>query len=382
MATNHNLPSGSDEAIVTETEHSDKVRSPLEEAHERFGIDLDAPEVIRRTLEVSGFTMLELEDPYTLPTFEEWITERMDQGYSGYNYGCFVMNEAGQIGFAKVHYGPDNLLTTVDENGDAEKTKVGGPEREADVLEALNQNGYEAPEVLGYNPASPEDTPEDEKMYELLVIEAVLPEYGFVRKREDWTPQLAQIAAQKIATFAKPAKEIPLFENESIALPVEDLVAMLPQTGDTYEQTLRQVLEAYPHLDDPIVVHGDAWFNNIIASHDDSDLMFVDWELAGTGYQGQDAGRKLWDLTVTNDWRLAEYAETAGAFTDEWCKTDDDRATLEFGVVYESLRWISERMRDINDPKTDDATKISLLQEIDDVKAHTLTVLEGIAEER
>jgi hypothetical protein len=373
----HTFP-GTDEASVAQTERNDSKTSVFQEAHERFGIDRDAPEIVERTIEKNGFTSLELEEPHTLPTLEEWVTQRMAQGYSGYNYGTFVMNDGEQIGFAKVHYGTKNLQTLINDAGEAVQFEVGGPQREQAVLEALASNGYDVPEVLGYNPASPEDKPLDEKMYEMLVIEAVLPEYGAVRVREEWTPQLARIAAQKIATFVKPAQEVPLFENESVLLPAESLINMLPRTGDTYDEVLGYVLEAYPHIDEPIVVHGDTWFNNIIARHDNSDVMFVDWELAGPGYKGQDAGRKLWDLTIDSEWQPSEYTETAEAFANEWRKTDDDLISLKFGVMYESLRWISERVRDINKPGADEATITSLTQSIEDVKNHALKLLENI----
>lgn len=383
MTANHNIPNTapvtSDEIHIPATEKEASRTNPIEEAHERFGIDPNTPEIVQRTIESNGFTALELEQPYTLPTIEEWVAQRLAQGYSGYNYGSFVINEAEQIGFAKTHYGPANIQTIIGDGGEVTRFEVGGPEREAMVLEALGSNGYEAPEVLGYSPASPEDTPPEEKMYELLVIEAVLPEYGSVRERQAWTPQLARISAQKIATFAKPTTEIPLFENESISLSVEGLIEMLPRSGGEYDTALYKTLESYTHLDEPIVVHGDTWFNNIIARHDDSDLLFVDWELAGPGYQGQDAGRKLWDLTLADDWSFAEYGEAAQAFTEEWCKTDDDRNSLAFGIMYESLRWISERIRDI-EAATDEATRISLTQEIEEIKSHALAVLHNVTE--
>jgi len=377
MVAKENTFPSTDKTDATPTEHIDKIEKPLQQAHEIFGIDLDASEIIERTIERNGFTALELEEPYTLPTFEEWVTQKLAQGYAGYNFGTFVINEAEQLGFAKVHYGPKNIQTLIGSDGEVVQFEAGGPRREQAVLEALASNGYEVPEVLGHSLASPESTPSGENIYEMLVIEAVMPEYGAVREREAWTPKLARIAAQKIATFAKPVAEVPLFENDPILLPVESLIEMLPRTGDSYDDMLAKIIESYPHLDEPIVVHGDTWFNNIIVRHDDSDIMFVDWELAGPGYKGQDAGRKLWDLTISN-WELSDYTDAADAFTDEWCRTDDDRLSLEFGVMYESLRWIAERVRDINKPDTDETTRASIKQGIEDVKTHTLTILDKI----
>lgn len=350
----------------------------LQRAHEKFGIPLNVSEVVDRTLEQNGFTMLE---SVPTPTVEEWITEKItEQGYAGYNHGSFVTDEDGNLGFAKVHYGPDNILSRVNADGEVEKVKVGGPQREALVLDALTNHGYKAPFVLGYSPESPEGASSAEaNTYEILAIEAVLPENGAVREREDWTPALAQKAAQKITTFAQPIESIELFRDETIPLSAEELVRKLPRTGDAYDHALTETLEAYPHLDSPIVVHGDTWFNNIIASHDDSDIMFVDWELAGPGYRGQDAGRKLWDLTLNNDWSFADYGDAAHAFTEEWCATEDDTHSLTFGVMYESLRWISDRIDKIEDPATDEATRVSLAQEIDEVKSHTLEILNYIS---
>lgn len=378
MASNYDIPKRSSSIdLPSQNEKGEEIVRSLRRANERFGIPLNVSEVVERTLESIGFTQLQ---PPLTPTVEEWIAERMvAQGYAGYNHGSFVEDADGNLGFAKVHYGPDNLQLNTDENGNSTKIKVGGPEREARVLGALASNRYEVPKVLGYNPEVPEGASSAEAdTYEVLVIEAILPEYGAVRKRESWTPDLSRIAARKIATFAKRIEEIPLFKDEQISLPVESLIRQLPTRGDEYDSALAVVLESYKYLDNPIVVHGDTWFNNIIARHDETDVMFVDWELAGPGYRGQDAGRKLWDLTLSDDWRIKDYSEAAQAFADEWSKTDDGRSTLSFGVCYESLRWISERMRDVNDPSTDEAARISLLQEIEDVKAHTLIILDNI----
>lgn len=360
---------------------SDPLVRSLRHAHEKFGIPLNVAEVVERTITHNGFISVPSE---STPSVEAWIAERLTtQGYAGYNHGSFVQDAVGTLGFAKVHYGPDNLVTTHDEHGQPIQTKVGGPKREAEVLQALLPNGYEAPQVLSYSPESPIGASSaNADTFEMLVIEAVLPEDGAVRKREDWTPALAQQSAQKIATFAKPIEAVPLFADESIPLPVEKLVEKIPHTGDTYDQSVAATLQSYSQLDEPIVVHGDTWFNNIIARHDDSDITFIDWELAGPGYQGQDAGRKLWDLTLDSNWGLANYGDNAQAFTNEWCKDDETRQSLAFGVVYESLRWISDRSDKLADPTTDEATRISLTQEIDDVKAHTLMVLEHLTPEQ
>ena len=380
MTINPTPPTDFETAPAPADERSAELARSLQHAHERFGIPLNVSEVVDRTLEVNGFTPY---DRTLTPTVEEWIMERLvSQGYVGYNHGSFVENASGELGFAKVHYGPDNTLITHNENGEPIEIEVGGPKREAQVLQALAAQGYEAPRVLGYSPESPEGANSAEaETYEILVIEAVLPEYGAVRKRESWTPELARIAAQKIATFAKPIEEVPLFANETIPLPVENLVEQLPSSNEPYSLAVLEVLKDYEHIDSPIVVHGDTWFNNIIARHDNTDVMFVDWELAGPGYRGQDAGRKLWDLTLTNDWDFSEYSDAASAFTDEWSQTDDDRQSLKFGIVYESLRWITDRIRDINDPTTDEATRISLTQEMEDVKTHTLAILDNITQE-
>lgn len=374
MAAHPNIPANSEIQSFTPEHENNPLARSLRYAHEHFGIPLNVTEVVSRTLEQNGFIPYESAPT---PSVEEWIAERLEtQGYAGYNHGSFVQDSAGTIGFAKVHYGPDNTVITHDEEGNQIKTTVGGPKREAQVLSALLPNGYQAPQVLGYSPETPEGAASaDADTFEVLVIEALLPENGAVRKRTDWTPTLARKAAQKIATFEKPIESIPLFVKESIPLPVEKLVQKIPTTGDEYDRALARTLENYPYLDTPIVVHGDTWFNNIIARHDDSDLMFIDWELAGPGYKGQDAGRKLWDLTLNDSWDLEEYTETADAFTNEWCKTDDDRQSLAFGVVYESLRWISDRYDKLANPTTDEATRISLTQEIDDVKLHTLALL-------
>lgn len=362
---------------TTNSQEKDRLAESLQYAHENFGVPLNVSEVVSRTLDKNGFKPLESDQT---PSVEEWISERVtSQGYAGYNHGSFVVDATGNLGFAKVHYGPDNILITIDEDGNTQETKVGGPKREAEVLRALEPNGYDTPQVLAYSPALPEGASNaNAETFETLIIEAVTPEYGSVRKREEWSPSLARRAAQKISTFAKPVESIPLFKDESIPLTVESLIQKVPRDGGEYDAALTRALDTYTHLDSPVVVHGDVWFNNTIARHDDSDVMFIDWELAGPGYRGQDAGRKLWDLTLKNDWSFAGYSEAARAFTDEWCKTEDDKHSLTFGVMYESLRWISDRIDKVIDPDTDEATQTSLLQEIEDVKSHALAITGNI----
>jgi aminoglycoside phosphotransferase (APT) family kinase protein len=234
--------------------------------------------------------------------------------------------------------------------------------------------------MLGYSPAYPESAEPDEAYsLETLYIEAIPPNEGTTLPPEQWTPDLAKIAARKISTFAQPAETIELFRDEQILLPVEILVerAQIPE-DDAYHQALATTLNTYTYLDAPIVVHGDTWLNNIIVKHDGSDALFIDWDLAGAGYKGQDAGRTLWGLTLDRDWNLAEVNDAAQAFINEWCKTEDDTINLRFGVAFESLRWIADRQDKLKDATLDDDTIFSLSEQIDSVKQHALKVFNYI----
>lgn len=325
--------------------------------------------------------------PSPIPDASDYISARIrhtDDKFPGFNYGTFVQTPR-QIAFAKFRYGPKN---TEKQNIDGElvDVRVGGLQREAAVLESLREHGYEAPAVLGYSPEYPLGAePNEADTLETLYIEAIPPEEGTTLPPEQWTPSLAEMAAQKIKTFAHPSAEIELFKEESVQLPVEVLLqrAHINESDDTYHDTLAETLTHYQHLDEPIVVHGDTWLNNIIVKHDESDAMFIDWELAGAGYRGQDAGRTLWGLTLDGNWQFAEINETAEAFAREWTNTDnpeEEKSNLKFGVLLESLRWISDRQDklstlDINSPEAE-----ALLLEIDSVKQHSLKIIDTLAE--
>lgn len=361
----------------------DVVRTPeeiaqdLRTANERYHTPLDPNVSVKQTLD----TFLLTKYPSEIPDPATYISTRMQRGdddFPGFNYGTFVTTSR-QVAFAKLRYGPRN--TEKKHVGDELiDVRVGGLEREAAILTALNQHGYDAPEMLGYSPAYPENAePDEADSLETLYIEAIPPDEGTTLPPERWTPDLAKIAARKMSTFAKPIEAIELFQDEQILLPVEVLVERAQVTeGDAYHQTLRDTLTTYPHLDLPIVVHGDTWLNNIIVKYDNSDALFVDWELAGAGYQGQDAGRTLWGLTIDKNWEFAEVNETSRSFTEEWCKTEEDAINLRFGVVFESLRWIADRQDKLNDATLDDSARTSISEQIESIKQHTLKVIDQI----
>jgi hypothetical protein len=355
----------------------EEIARDLVTANEKYHTPRDPNLTIKQTLD----TFLLGEYPSEIPDPATYISTRMQRagdGFPGFNYGTFVTTPR-QVAFAKLRYGPKNMEKRR-VNDELIDIRVGGLEREAAILSALNQHGYDAPAMLGYSPSYPESAePDEADSLETLYIEAIPPDEGTTLPPEQWTADLAKVAARKISTFAKPAEAIELFRDEQILLPVEVLVerAQIAE-GDAYHQTLTNTLNSYAHLDTPIVVHGDTWLNNIIVKHDGSDALFVDWELAGAGYEGQDAGRTLWGLTLDGNWNLAEVSDTSQAFTEEWCKTEDDTANLRFGVVLESLRWIADRQDKLKDITLDDNTIISLSEQIDSVKQHTLKVLDHI----
>lgn len=355
----------------------EEIARDLATANEKYHTPLDPNLAVKQTLD----TFLLGEYSSAIPDPATYISTRMQRagdGFPGFNYGTFVTTPR-QVAFAKLRYGPKNMEKRRI-NDELVDIRVGGLEREAAILTALNQHGYDAPAMLGYSPSYPESAePDEADSLETLYIEAIPPDEGTTLPPEQWTPDLAKIAARKISTFAKPAEAIELFRDEQILLPVEILVerAQIAE-DDAYHQTLTNTLNVYAHLDTPIVVHGDTWLNNIIVKHDGSDALFVDWELAGAGYKGQDAGRTLWGLTLDGKWDFAEVSDAAQAFSEEWCKTEDDTINLRFGVVLESLRWIADRQDKLKGVTLDDDTIISLSEQIEGVKRHTLKVLDYI----
>ena len=340
----------------------------------------DNPSVsVDTTLRTLGLNVYPSDIPDAL-TYASIRIRSSDDHFPGYNYGTFVTSESGNVAFAKLRYGPRNTEKELIDGALVDK-RVGGLKREAAILTALEEHDYEVPKVFGYTPAMPDGLdlePNESDTLEALVIEAIPPEMGSTLPPEYWNADTARIAANKIKTFAKPASEIELFADEARSISVEVLLKRSELPDDDYSQELMQTLESYKHLDEPIVVHGDTWLNNIIVKHDDSDVMFVDWELAGAGYRGQDAGRTLWGLTLDQDWAFNDVGDAAEAFIDTWCVSDEEVDNLRFGIMMESLRWIADRQDSLK--KADDDTSASLKNQIQAVKHHTLKIFRSLGE--
>ncbi len=347
---------------------------------EGYPIPKDPSAVVEQTMDTFELTKY----PSAIPEINSYISARIrhsDDGFPGFNYGTFVATPQ-QVAFAKFRYGPKNTEKQY-VNGELVDIRVGGLQRENTVLESLRVHGYEAPAVLGYSPAFPENAePHEADTLETLYIEAIPPEEGTTLPPEQWTPSLAKIAARKIKTFARPAEEIEAFKDESIQLPIEVLIERARiSEEDAYHDTLADTLTSYQYLDQPIVVHGDSWLNNIIVKHDESDAMFIDWELAGAGYKGQDAGRTLWGLTLDSNWGFSEVNESAQAFIEEWTNTEhgeEEKINLQFGILLESLRWIADRSDKLVNMPADEEATLHLVQQIDDIKQHTLKIISNL----
>ena len=335
----------------------------------------DNPSIaVDTTLRSLGLTTYPSEIPDALTYASIRIRSSHDH-FPGYNYGTFVTSEDGNFAFAKLRYGPKNMERVL-VDGDLITKRVGGLAREKDVLTSLESHGYEVPKVFGYTPALPEGRdlePNESDTLETLFIEAISPEVGSTIPPEYWTKNTARIAAEKIKTFDKPADQIELFAHEGRSISVEALLKRSKLADDTYSRELLQTIEAYQHLDKPIVVHGDTWLNNIIVKHDNSDVMFVDWELAGPGYKGQDAGRTVWGLTLDQNWGFAGVNDAAQEFIDTWCISDEETKNLRFGLVLESLRWIADRQDSLD--QASDEESVNTLREIQEIKQHTMKVM-------
>jgi hypothetical protein len=351
------------------------------EARERgYPIPLDPNLAVSKTLQAHGFVLY----PSPIPTPDRYISARMHRfsRFPGFNYGTFVQNQAGEIAFAKLRYGPKNTEKAF-VDGELADVQVGGLKREAQVLKTLAGYGYKIPTLLDYFSATPEDRdpePDQADTLETLIIEAIPPEEGSTFPVEYWTPILASKAVSNIRTFAKPIAEISMFQGEERKLPFEILLqrSRLPGTSD-YNQALKKVLDGYKYVDQPIMVHGDSWPTNIIVRYDESDLLFVDWELAGPGYIGQDAGRSLWGyISPSLDCNFIDMNNAGQAFIAEWSRTEDDKNTLQFGVLFESLRWIADREDSLQDPSLGENVRQPLLQEIALIKLQALKVLASI----
>lgn len=328
----------------------------------------DAQERFNQTLESRGYEQVTtLENGYQYPTVDEMIAWRIENGdVWAPGYFAFVRQKGtDEILFCKTRVKP-------------QKEQLGGGfARESEVLETVE--GLPAPKVVGYYP---EDSAKNE--LELLVLTAIPFSEGSVRTPEEWTPEASANAAHVIKGLeTRP----PLLDMPELP-PTKEVVAnLLERTAYILPEFLRKaietVTEAYQPLERSVFAHGDLWPKNIIVGRgEDAKLTVVDWEMAGRGYAGQDAGRFWWGISSNGCADSAASREFLSSYLSDLTPEEHDaqRTQLLFGVVHEILmRFDDIRLAPLKDPEARPEEVAKAQAKVESIQAQAITMLNTVA---
>lgn len=333
---------------------------------------------VAKTLEANGLTRYDSKIPKA-SEFMADLSYLYPDGFVLRNYGSFAQDQDGRVCFTKMRVGP-NWKEKALVDGKMKDIVRYNLRKEYEILKSLHTSGLDVPEPYSYSPPSDNEFGKAaDYPFETMSIEAIPPEEGSTLPQEYWTPEIAKITANKLKSLDKPTSEIEMFAKKERRLSVELLLQRARLSGnDSYTEALANSIKEYKHIDEPVVSHGDTWTKNIIVKHDKSDIMLVDWELAGPGYRGQDAARTLWGLTLDSKWKFGEVGPTASSFIKEWCQTEDDSMSLKFGTMFESLRWIADRRDALDNKNIDPEEAQKIKQQIVEVKQQALKIIENI----
>src|SRR3989338_8518936 len=330
----------------------------------------DAQERFENTLEEHGYELVrELENGYQYPTLDEWVALKIERGEGWARaYPTFIRGkETGEMYFAKVRIKP-------------KERQIGrGFAGEADVLD--NMKGLPAPRLIEY-------IPEDEhgKRLEMLVLEAIKFSEGSVLMPQEWTPATAQNAVRTMKEMEKTSPDA--LPEHFFEEPSETFTSLLERTRYAQNNpSMQTVLEAvalqYEEYKQQVFVHGDMWPKNVIVGldNDNPSIKLVDWELAGLGYKGQDAGRLWWGICANNQIHSEASYEFLRAYLEEPATEEQTarRAELQFGVAYEVLwRLEDSKIAILSNKKASESEIARARTELESIHKQAYSMLEMI----
>lgn len=299
----------------------------------------DAQAKFLATLSANGYEqILRIEDRYDYPTLNDWVIQKIMQGQRWIRtYPAFIKpNDTDDVLFSKTRIKP--------KKEDADH----GFENEALVMS--RERNLPAPKFIGH---TVEDAA-DGKL-EMLIYEAIKVSDGGVIFPQEWTTACAREVVKLVKGFeSTPIDDLPARKLNPEQI-VSNQVAYVDKIlREPIRRSLPVIVSDYKDIDKPTFVHGDFWPKNVIASNDlnNPKILFVDWESAGVGFLGQDAGRLWWGLeSGANDevkrTLISEFINSSG-------NDNERRLQLKFGVVLEALNGLAERQSRLErytDPK-------------------------------
>jgi len=311
---------------------------------EKEGIPENIQERINRLFSDNELALVSEVSPQTpeirYPTACEWLKHRMKYHRGTKFYPCFVKDETGDTRFMKVDFRGGATLDSLRSEAklmstfDNELRELGSPR----MLQLIDPT---------------EDTPA------AIIIESISMNEGQVATSKNMTPDHVADMAKKIRYMesidvSASVTQHPEIKNLSKARRVnEEIRDLANRSGNIIHQDVKEKVASLflggPEL--PIVfAHGDLTLKNVMNKNDGT-VSLVDWELAGVGFWGQDAGKFYKDIR-TNPENREIFQKSY--FYDESGTLDIDRVRGLFsGIVVENLVhlvWRAENA-DLLDPK-------------------------------
>lgn len=290
-------------------------REILPDAQDRFErlLNNHALEPIRDVETHDGQTV-------TYPNVDEWVEWRIRNGLPANIFPSFVRTNSGEVLFVKMAISKNNRY---DQQIAREKQILASPLPTGDVVELVEVSSTQSL-------TEPSDI-------SFLCTRAISITEGNIATAAEWTSQQAYSAAariQEIEQFnlddiAPVLIEIPNFERKEIqAGLMHRIKAVQDYLPSGFAQRLVDFIgrETLP----TVFTHCDAGPKNIIISSPEN-IEFVDWEHAGEGLLGQDAGK------LYNHLRRNEAA--AVALLDGYVRVSDDNLNKQrlFGLCVGSI---------------------------------------------
>ncbi len=272
------------------------------------------------------------------PSLDEWVEFRVEHGRGTNFFPCFVRGkESGDISFMKVQISRSSK-------------KVEALQYEYDIMTKARP-GIGEPRALEFY--QPEPGKENELAF--LRMEAIPFEEGRVGLPEEWTVDHARDASSKIKSLenmdvSEEVKTLSRFDKfpEGVEVVIGRNLAKcednLRQAGIDVEK-VRNIVSAEIRK---VFVHGDFNLKNSIICKDGT-IKEVDWELAGQGFLGQDAGKLFTELRTNKE---AQQVFLQAYCYDESGELDEERKRSLFaGIIAENLTHLAYRVERLGDPQ-------------------------------
>lgn len=310
---------GDDETLDSET---------LQMKRLERGIFPDAQARFEATIAKLGYEQVrELSEDITYPTVDEWVEHRLRYARGTRFFPSFIKNQEGEIFFCKAQ---------ISSNPDA----VSGLTHEAETISTLEKE-INAPQIINYVEPTEEQSA-------ILITEAIPADKASVAPPEAWNEGHVISAVDQIKFLEN--RQLPDVSSVDYTEPVADLLNRAKLPEDLAEQ-VRLVINQYRPFAKPVFVHGDAAMKNILVSTpaDEPKAYFVDWELAGQGFMGQDAA-KLWSGFTKGNPELQTTLVNRYVATPEGKVDRQRQLALVFGVIAENLTHITWRQENIVAP--------------------------------